>query len=672
LKKPAAAWLLWHAAVFSSRSRNWEWKVDSFMQYWLCRMKRERASHGLGIVALVFAQCCLGIGCFAQSAKPVITKIDPPNWFTELPEPMLLVHGEHLENTVFAARHTKARIIETRISSNGHWAFLSLDTKTAKPGEIDLVARNSHGSTTVEYELSPRRDVAEQPKGFSSADVMYLIMPDRFADGEQGNDRPANAVADDRGLARAYHGGDLRGIEDHLDYLQQMGVTTIWTTPLYDNSAAQSGQTYHGYSATDMYAVDPHFGTMADYRALVEAAHARGMKVVLDTVPNHVGPAHPWVKDEPTPDWFHGTAASHIKVDDDFASVTDPTASAARRHVLLDGWFADALPDMNQSNLLVAQYLIQNAAWWIESAGIDGLRIDTFPYVPRSFWHEYNGELHALYPHMSDVGEVFNHDPHITSFFAGGRANTGSDGTYDTLLDTPFDFPMFFALRGALTHHKPMSAIADVLREDSLYPHPERLVTFLGNHDTKRFLSEPGANPAALRLAFGLLATMRGMPQLYYGDELAMTGGDDPDNRKDFPGGFAGDKADAFTQEGRTQDQEAMHAWVQELMQLRKHAAVLQSGQLQVLSADADSLVFARAQDVSGSCATTPAAARYLVVANNTATAKDVTVTTDANAMTGCRRFSSMLHDGAGVTAVSGGLTVHLPAQQIAVFRAQR
>jgi glycosidase len=375
-----------------------------------------------------------------------------------------------------------------------------------------------------------------QPQGFSSADVMYLIMPDRFADGDPTNNRIPDFVApNNRSVSRAYHGGDLRGIRQHLDYLQQLGVTTIWTTPLYDNSANQSADTYHGYSATDMYAVDPHFGTMADYRALVEAAHSRGIKVVLDTVPNHVGPHHPWANDPPTPDWLHGSPASHIKCDGDFSSITDPSAPTERRRALLDGWFADVLPDLNQDNPLVAQYLVDNAVWWIESAGLDGLRIDTFPYVPRSFWHSYNSFLHALYPKLSDVGEVFNKDPRITSFFAGGRVNTGSDGTIDTELDTPFDFPMYFAIRAALTHRQPMTAIADVLGSDKLYPHPERLVTFIGNHDTRRFMSEPGATLAALHLAFGLLATLRGMPQLYYGDELAMTGGEDPDNRRDFP-----------------------------------------------------------------------------------------------------------------------------------------
>jgi glycosidase len=615
------------------------------------------------------------IPAIGQSAKPVITKIDPPNWFTRLPDSLLLIHGEHLENTTFSlqAGAIGAALKEQSISANGHWAFLTFATATAHPGTLQIVATNPRGSTSASYTLSSRRSFAQQPKGFSSADVMYLIMPDRFADGDLANDRvPGFRAPDDRSTGRAYHGGDLKGIEDHLDYLQQLGITTLWTTPLYDNSGNQRGDTYHGYSTTDMYAIDPHFGSMDDYRALVAAAHARGMKVVLDTVPNHVGPATPWANDQPTPDWLHGTPEHHLKVDDDFKSITDPTADPARRRVLLDGWFADILPDLNQDNPLVAQYLLQNAVWWIESAGLDGLRIDTFPYVPRSFWHDYDQQLHALYPHLTDVGEVFNADPHITSFFAGGIAHQGSDGTFDTGLDTPFDFPMYFALRKALTHHQALSALADILKQDTLYPHPERLVTFLGNHDTKRFLSEPGATPAALHLGYGLLATLRGMPELYYGDEIDMTGGDDPDNRRDFPGGFPKDKADAFTAAGRTQAEAAMHDWVATLFELRLHTPELEAGQQQTILADNETLAYLRGANLAQSCTAAPNASRILIVANNDTVPRDISIDTAANALSGCTRYTALLPSASPSPHITAStLQVHLPAQEIAIFRAQ-
>jgi glycosidase len=607
-----------------------------------------------------------------QSGKPVITKIDPPNWFTGLPNSLLLVHGEHLENTSFAIRNSSAQITETTISANGHWAFLGIQTNSAKPGQLDLIATNSHGSASSTYTLSTLRQVTDQPKGFGPSDVIYLIMPDRFADGDASNNTVAGFHApDDRGAARSYHGGDLRGIQEHLDYLQQLGVTTIWTTPLYDNSAGQTGETYHGYSATNMYAVDPHFGTMSDLQALVKAAHARGMKVILDTVPNHVGPAHPWANDPPTPDWLHGSPSSHLKTQFDFNSIVNPNGSATTRSAVLNGWFADILPDLNQDNPLVATYLIQNSIWWIESAGLDGLRIDTFPFVPRSFWHNFNLISHTLYPHMTDVGEIFHEDPHVTSFFAGGKANKGSDGTYDTLLDTPFDYPLFFALRSTLTHQKPMTAVADVLQQDSLYPHPERLVTFIGNHDNKRFLSETGATPAGLHLAFGLLATLRGTPQLYYGDEIEMKGGDDPDNRKDFPGGFSQDKTNAFEASQRSEPQEVMHKWVETLLQLRATTPALQTGHQTILLSDSKTLAFMRSTDETNNCLKDPAASRYLIIVNNDIAKQTVSVPLPVSSLAGCSQFTPMLNTGVSGQVASGKLQIQLPGQEIGIFRIQ-
>ena len=621
---------------------------------------------------LFFATLVLASISFAQSAKPVITKIDPPNWFTGLPASLLLVHGENLENTTFSIRGAKASVTETTISPNGHWAFVRFDPGS-KPGVIKLIATNSLGSTTTAYTLTAPRPRSDQPRGFNSSDVMYLIMPDRFADGDPANDALPNfRDPDNRSRARAYHGGDLRGIEAHLDYLQQLGVTTIWTTPVYDNSAEQSGNSYHGYSATDMYAVDPHLGSVADLQSLVRAAHARGMKVVLDTVPNHVGAAHPWAKDMPTPDWFHGTPASHIQAQYDFMTIVNPDGNVATRTAVLNGWFANVLPDLNQDSPLVAQYLTQNAIWWIETAGIDGLRIDTFPYVPRSFWNTYNGTLHQLYPQISEVGEVFDGDPKVTSFFAGGRANRGSDGTVDTLLDTPFDYPMFFALRGALTRQKPMTVIADVLKQDVLYPHPERLVTFFDNHDNKRFLSEANADTAALQLGFGLLATLRGMPELYYGDEVSMKGGNDPDNRHDFPGGFPQDKqdkSDAFTPSGRTPEQQSMEAWVSALFQLRAHTPALQTGQLAVLSADTRTLAFVRGTDLSQGCGQQT---RYLIVVNSDTTPHDITIPLDAAPLAGCTHFTPALVTTTEPQLSAGNLEIHLPPQQIAILSAEK
>ncbi len=605
------------------------------------------------------------LACGAQSAKPVITKIDPPNWFTQLPDAMLLVHGENFENTTFALRKTKARISETKISGNGHWAFLTLATGTAKPGVVEVEAKNAKGTTVASYALMARRKTAEQPRGFDGRDVMYLIMPDRFADGDTSNDAVAGyQFPDDRTKARAYHGGDLKGIQEHLEYLKAMGVTAVWPTPFYDNHLSGAGS-YHGYSASDMYGVDPHLGTLGELQRLVKALHAQGMKFVMDTVPNHVGPGHPWVMDPPMEGWLHGSKADHIETQYDFTSITNPQGDVAKRNPLLNGWFANSLPDLNQDNPLVTKYLVQNEIWWIEMTGLDGLRIDTFPYVPRSFWNVYDTTLHKLYPRLREVGEIENGDAKIVSFFAGGKAGVGSDGTFDTDLDTPFDYPMYYALTGALTHRKPMTAVADVLAQDGLYTHPERLVTFVGNHDQKRFLSLDGANVAALKLGYGLLATLRGTPELYYGDEIGMTGGDDPDNRRDFPGGFPGDARNAFTAAGRTPEQEEMHAWVTALFQLRKGSAALTAGKLRVLLADEKTLAVMRGPEAS--CAVDAKSERYVVVVNNDAAAQDVEVPVDA----GCTQFRPALGGAAGVLD-GGKLRVHLGGQEMELFRVGR
>jgi glycosidase len=299
------------------------------------------------------------------------------------------------------------------------------------------------------------------------------------------------------------------------------------------------------------------------------------MKVLLDMVPNHVGPKSPWATSPPAPGWLHGTIQDHLDTDYAYAPISDPHAVKANYISALNGWFANALPDLAQENPLVAQYLLQNAYWWTESGGLNGFRIDTFPYVPRSFWAYYHDGLFSTYPHFFTVGEVYDSDPTVTSYWAGGR--TGFDGI-DTHLTTVFDFPMDAAIRDVVAHGAPATKIVDVLRQDRLYPHPELLVTFIGNHDMKRFQTEAGGSRQKLKLAFSLLATMRGIPQLYYGDEIGMAGGADPDDRHDFPGGFPGDQHDAFTPAGRTPEEQDVFSHVQSLLKLRAEHESLRVG----------------------------------------------------------------------------------------------
>jgi neopullulanase len=617
-------------------------------------------------VAFITTLCC---GSYAQRSNPspltpIITKVDPPNWWIDLPSPMLLLRGEHFETARFSVERGPVTIQRTQVSSNGHWAFLWLNVHTHNPLMLHIRASNAAGSASYEFLLRRRRPATEGFQGFSSRDVMYLIMTDRFANGDTSNDAPANDPNPvDRSKPRGWHGGDFRGIEQHLDYLQQLGVTTIWTTPVYDNNP--SPEAYHGYSATDMYGVDPHFGTLADYRHLVTALHAHGMKAVLDTVPNHVGSMHPWALDPPTPDWFHGTVAHHSTAQGNFIAVVDPHSAMLNRRDVTNGWFANVLPDLNQENPLVEKYLIQNAVWWVETAGLDGLRLDTFPYVGRGFWRDFHAQLHSLYPHLTTVGEIFNPDPTVTSYFAGSREHDG----IDTGLDTPFDFPTYFTLRDVFIRDASMHRLEHTLAEDWLYPHPERLVPFLGNHDTTRFLSEPHATTAELKLAVGVLATLRGMPELYYGDEIAMQGGEDPDNRHDFPGGFPGDTANAFVSSGRMPVQQELFEWTSALLTFRAKHPALQTGQLQTIYADDTAIAYLRTTSSQGCDATNPGE-RYVIVINNAETTRQFGLQTEATALAGCTQWSVALFAPAPPRMEGSRAVFTLSGKQMAIYRA--
>jgi glycosidase len=575
---------------------------------------------------------------------------------------MLLVHGQGLNHARLSLRGTGVTLVRTQASTNGHWAFLWLETKFAPPQTLWITARNDRGEVRHAYVLAKRSHLMRGHLGFSSADVLYLIMTDRFADGNSDNDPPS----DHRDSPRSWHGGDLAGIEQHLDYLQQLGVTTVWTTPVASNEGMR--ESYHGYAATDLSAVDPHFGTLRDYQHLSDDLHARGMKLVIDLVPNHIGVAHPWVQDPPAPDWLHGTLEHHRAAQHDFLQLVNPHAPPQAWRDITDGWFTDAMPDLNQQNPLVESYLIQNALWWVEAANLDGIRLDTFPYVDRAFWHDFHSALHSVYPHLTTVGEIFNRDAETTSFFAGGVSHAG----IDTGLDTPFDFPVYFALRDVLAHGQPMTELATVLGQDSLYPHPERLVSFIGNHDTTRFVTEADGSVAKLKLALGLVATLRGMPQIYSGDEIGMPGGKDPDDRRDFPGGFLADRHNAFTKAGRTAAEEDVFSWISGLLALRATHPALQSGLEQNLFADQDLFAFVRSPDGAG-CAPDHSAAsareRLLVVANKAAMSKTLDLSVEQTALAGCTEFRALDQAMANLPAVRGGkLHIEEPAESMTVF----
>ncbi len=613
-----------------------------------------RSVSALGLVAVLLSSLA------ALSRDTVlVSKVEPPNWWVGYVSPvMVLLYGEGLAGCEVSVDYPGVRVDKVQAQPDGEHAFLwlSLDS-SAQPGNVILKVKTPSGETSVPWSLLARSSPKGKYQGITRDDVIYLIMPDRFADGDTSNDQPGDAAPGtyDRAAPKSYHGGDLKGVQQHLPYLRDLGVTTLWLTPINENDNSSSD--YHGYHAVDEYAVEDRFGTVHDYQELVAAAHKLGMKVLLDMVPNHVGPKSPWATSQPVPGWLHGTTQHHLDTDYHYAPVSDPHAVEANYISALNGWFANALPDLAQENPLVATYLLQNAYWWTETSGVDGFRIDTFPYVPRSFWAYYHKGLFATYPHFFTVGEIYDSNPTVTSYWAGGQ--TGFDGI-DTGLTTPFDFPMNAAIRDVVAHGAPATKIVEVLRQDRLYPHPELLVTFIGNHDMKRFLTDAGGSRQKLKLAFSLLATLRGIPELYYGDEIGMTGADDPDNRHDFPGGFPGDQHDAFTPTGRTPEEQDVFVHVQGLLKLRAQHEALRIGEQKHVAVADKYYAFTRES----------AGERLLIIFHNSEAPETITLDLAGTSIAGAKSLVPIL--GESQAQLQGAqLRLQLAPQSLVIYKVE-
>lgn len=597
----------------------------------------------------------LAFSLSGSAQGPRIVKIEPPNWWIGLPDPMIMLTGENLDHARASVSVPGIHIRRIKPGRNGHYLFLWLEIgKQAAPGRIPLAVATDKGKTTADWKLERRNSAAIKDgfKGFGPDDVIYLIMPDRFADGDPANNFPASGTYD-RTAPRAYHGGDLQGIRQHLPYLKDLGVTTLWLTPIYNNDD-HTGRDYHGYGAVDLYSTEEHFGALEEYRSLVGAAHQLGLKVILDIVPNHVGPTNPWAGDPPTDHWLHGDRTNHLTANAEFQRLVDPHASPREWRNIVEGWFAGILPDMATDDPLPSQFLRQNALWWAETGALDGFRLDTFPYVDRQFWHDLHSQLHQVYPGFKTVGEVSEFDPAIASFFAGGKVTAGIDSGVDTI----FDFPLYSALRKVILHDEPATLLQQVLQQDWLFPHPDWLVTFLGNHDTHRFMGEPGATPEKLGLAFAFLLTARGIPQIYYGDEIAMAGGGDPDNRHDFPGGFPGDSRNAFTAEGRTSDEQKIFTHVRSLLHLRLQHPALRRGKYVHIFSDDRIFVYLRELQEE----------RLLMLMNNADQARTVEVAISDTSLAQARMLVRISAEHDAELLPGEGIKVELPARSLSLY----
>ncbi|MCY7374924.1 MAG: cyclomaltodextrinase N-terminal domain-containing protein [Pyrinomonadaceae bacterium] len=552
---------------------------------------------------LLTAYCLL---LTAQAQTPTVEKIEPPNWWANYAvNPVrVLVRGTNLNGAnVIAPINSGLKAYNFRASDNGHYLFFDVETAPeTKAGKYNFKIETKTGTVNAPFEISPKLSRQNRFQGYTPDDVIYFLMPDRFADGDVSNNDPAKSKGlYDRKQGRHYHGGDLQGVIDKLPYLKSLGVTAIWTTPVYDNNdrldtkeiyPGVPGTTgYHGYGAVDMYAVDEHLGDMAKLRELVEKAHALGLKVIQDQVANHTGPYHVWANDSPTATWWNGTAQKHPNNNWQKWTTMNPRATYQTQSRNIDGWFIDILPDFNQSDPEVEKYLIQNSLWWLEMNGFDAIRMDTLPHVPRTFWAKWATEIKREYPNVNILGELYDGDPALLAYFQKGKV--GHDGV-DTNIDTLFDFGLFYPIRAAFGRGESIRGISQMFAKDWLYPNSEVLTTFLGVHDMERFMNEKGATIEGLKMAQTLIMTSRGTPILYYGDEIAMPGAGDPDNRRDFPGGFAGDTRNAFTASGRTVQENDVWNHLAKLGALRKDLNALRNGKSYDLLDEEQQMAYAR------------------------------------------------------------------------------
>ncbi len=553
--------------------------------------------------------------CFAQPIT--VSKVDPPNWWTGMQHDtvQLMVYGTNLGNVSAHGTQRGLRVVGTVPVANASYAFVNVEIPPGtSPGTYPLTVANSSDSIVINYRVGTRREPAGRFGGFSSGDAIYLIMPDRFANGDTTNDAvPAMREGTHRSDPNGRHGGDIRGIIQHLPYLADLGATCIWITPLIENNSPAFS--YHGYAATDHYTIDPRYGDNNLYQVFVEQAHRTGLKVIMDHVNNHISINHPWIKNLPTPDWINGSVARHLITHHENMQVTDIHADSATRSDAAAAWFTDEMPDLNQNNQLVARYLTENTLWWVESTGIDGIREDTCPYTDPVFLSRWAADLLREYPSLGLVGEVWISNPAFLSAYQRGGNN---HQPWQSNLPSITDFALTDAFLRVFRDSMSIREVYTCLAQDFLYSKPDNLVTFLGNHDTQRIMAVTGGDARRTKLALGLLLTTRGIPQLLYGTEIGMAGGTEHGSiRSDFPGGFPGDARNAFLEKGRKPAEQDMFLFVQHLLRLRRDHPELSQGNLIQFPPSKEAYLYFRELGSK----------RVLVVANNSRDARHVSLT---------------------------------------------
>ena len=555
----------------------------------------------------------------SAAKKNVIDRIEPTDWYVGMKNPtvQLMVYGKGIRDVSSVTTDYPGVTIDSleRLDSP-NYLLIYMNLRNAQPGTMTLTfkgekARKGDGEK-VSYVLKAREKSGAERMGFTNADVLYMLMPDRFA---QGANHPAQIkgmrpYVEDRSKPSLRHGGDLNGIREHLDYFKELGVTALWFTPVLENDSPDSENgfsTYHGYATTNYYKVDPRFGSNEDYKRLCDEAHAIGLKIVMDMIFNHSGFEHPWTQDMPSKDWLNvpewltekqsgrdpmtgftansdgsePAKSAYLQTSYKLTPVVDPYASKIDLKETTEGWFVPSMPDLNQRNPHLMRYLIQNSIWWIETVGIDGIRMDTYPYAYAEAMAQWMKELNDEYPNFNTVGETWVTEPAYTATW-----QTNSKlSTQNSYLKTVMDFSFFEKLNQAKNEETDgwwngLNRIYNSFVYDYLYPNPSNVMAFIENHDTDRFLGN-GKDTLALKQALTLLLIVNRTPQLYYGTEVLMNGTKevtDGNVRKDYPGGFPGDTHNCFTKEGRTQAEQAMFSWLSRLLHWRQGNEVIIKG----------------------------------------------------------------------------------------------
>lgn len=549
----------------------------------------------------------------ALAAPPQVDALEPPHWWVGLAERRLqvLAYGPDIAQAQVRVKGSGLSLERVQRTDSPHHLFLHLRVAaTARPGVRQLIFERPGERHSVDYLLKAREPGSAQRRGFDGRDVLLNLMPDRFANGDPANDTvPGMGDAADRLAPGGRHGGDLRGVTQRLDYLADMGFTAVWMTPVVENR--QQSYSYHGYAATDLYRVDPRLGSLDDYRQLGLKARQRGIGLIHDAVPNHIGAGHRWLAQPPAADWLNPAPPQAALTNHARTTVRDPYAAPADRASFTRGWFSPSMPDLNTAQPLLAQYLVQNALWWIEEIGLMGLRVDTWGYSDPGFLAQWAGRLMQEYPRLGLVGEEWSLNPLVVSAWQAGNPLLGkpqaaarkvpADATQPTL-PSLMDFPLHDTLRRALVEPESFNTgwvrLFDFMVNDRLYADPARLVLFEGNHDVPRLAAAMNGDPALQRMALAFTLTTRRTPQLYYGVEVMLDSPKTHDAfdrfRADFPGGWPGDEADAVSGRGLQPEQRELQQWLRKLMRWRQTQPAVHQGQLTHWQPQDGTYVFAR------------------------------------------------------------------------------